>query len=85
MKPSPRLYLVLFISFWSIQLTYAQFNTVKYVSHGYFTGLNLDDSAIIEASFVITITQSKVEILMVDPYDPNKDQMYYESITISAL
>ncbi len=63
----------------------AQYNTVQYVSHGYFTDLNLADSVMIKSSMVITISQNKVEILKIDIDDASKDEMFFESRTLSAL
>lgn len=63
----------------------AQFNTLQYVSHGYFTGLSFTDSLMIKADFVITISQKEVEILQVDIENPDKDIVYLKSRTMSAL
>ena len=63
----------------------AQFNTVKYVSTGYFTDINLTDSLMVEATMVISISQNKVEILQVDPDDASNDKMFFESRCMSAL
>lgn len=63
----------------------AQFNTIKYVSEGYFNDLNMVDSLMIETPMLITISQNKVEILAVDPDDAKNDKMFFESRCMSAL
>ena len=75
------LYFIL-ISFLPVQ---AQYNTVKYVSHGYFIGMDFSEKNIIEASVVITIEQNMVKIMKLDLSNRENDKMIYESRTLSAL
>ncbi|MEN8249406.1 MAG: hypothetical protein ABFS32_10780 [Bacteroidota bacterium] len=72
---------ILLISFQSN----AQYNTLKFASHGYYTGLKFDSTEFIEDHFVITITDKKVEILNVHLNDPGKNKMYLERRCLSAL
>jgi thiamine monophosphate kinase len=85
MKINKHLFFVaLIISLTSVKLV-AQYNTVKYVSNGYFTGMDFSDSLMVEAEMVITISQNRVEILKIDLSDPSKDEMFYESRCLSPL
>ena len=77
------LVLVLFVL--ASHTTQAQFNTVNYVSYGYFTGLSLADSLMIQDTLVITIDQKNIEILQVDPGNAANDKIFFESRTMSAL
>ena len=63
----------------------AQYNTLKFVSHGYYTGLKFDSTEYVEDHFVITITDKKVEILNVHLNDPSQNKMYLERRCLSAL
>lgn|GEM_PF-4111269 len=82
----PRNILPLFISLLLIaRPALAQFNSVKYVSYGYFTGLSLADSLMVQDTVVISIDQKKIEILDVDPVNAARDVMFFESRTMSAL
>jgi len=63
----------------------AQFNTVNYVSYGYFTGLSLADSLMFQDTLVITIDQKYIKILQVDPSNAANDKLFFESRTMSAL
>ena len=62
--------------------TQAQFNTVNYVSYGYFTGLSLADSLMIQDTLVITIDQKNIEILQVDPSHAANDKLFFQSRTM---
>lgn len=75
--------LVLFIV--SPQFSQAQFNTINYVSYGYYKGLSLADSLMVKDTLVITIDQKHVEILQVDPSNAANDKIFFESRTMSAL
>ena len=72
------------ITFFS-SAAFSQFNTVTYVSHGYFTGMDFSDKQMIETSVVITIDQNNVKILKVDLSDAKNDEVIYESRCLSAL
>ena len=63
----------------------AQFNTVTYVSHGYFNGMDFSEKAMIEASFVIAIDQNLVKITKLDLSNRENDELIYESRMLSAL
>ena len=80
-----RLSIVLALFIVAPQFSQAQFNTVNYVSYGYFEGLNLADSLMIQDTLVITIDQKHVEILQVDPSNSANDKIFFESRTMSAL
>jgi hypothetical protein len=80
-----RLHIVLVLLIVTPLSIQAQFNTVNYVSYGYFTGLSLDDSLMIQDTLVITIEQKYVEILLVDPSNADNDKMFFKSKTMSAL
>lgn len=76
--------LIAFLIFVS-QHAIAQYNTLKFVSHGYYTGLKFDSTEYVEDHFVITITDKKVEILNVHLNDPSKNSTYLERRCLSAL
>ncbi len=65
--------------------TTAQFNTIKYVSHGYFSGMDFSDKKMLETHVVITIDQNRVQILEVDLSNPDNDKIIFERRTLSAL
>jgi len=83
-KKTSLLYWLLILLLFSLQAN-AQFSTLNYVSHGYFDGLSFNDSLLIEESFVITITEKKVEILKIDANDLSKDSLFLERRCLSAL
>ena len=68
----------------SIQLQ-AQNSAVSYLSHGYFEGLSLADSLITKDTLVITISQTKVEIIEVDIFDSSKNKLIFESRCLSPI
>ena len=77
--------LVLFVWLICFLPAKAQYNTIKYASHGYFTGMDFSKKNIIETSVFITIEQNRVKIMKVDLSNPANDKMIYESRTLSAL
>lgn len=86
MKKPNSLTLVTLLLFCTIGLSAtAQFNTIKYVSHGYFTGMDFSDKKMVETHVVITIDQNNVKILEVDLSNPDNDKVIFERRTLSAL
>jgi hypothetical protein len=85
MKPLTIAASLIFLSLGGAVPGISQTNTTTYVSHGYFDGLNLADSMLIEGDFVITIAQKTVEIVKVNKDDASKDEVYLKRRTMSAL
>lgn len=64
---------------------YSQFNSIKYVSHGYYVGMDFSDKKIFDQSSVITIDQNSVQIIKVDLSNPENDTLIFKSRMLSAL
>lgn len=56
---------------------------VSYLSHGYFDGINLADSLIIQDTVVITVSHNKVEMFKVDVFDSENNELIFESRSFS--
>ena len=52
---------------------------VSYLSHGYFDGLILADSLLIQDTVIITVSHNKIEMFRVDVLDSEKKELFFES------
>lgn len=85
MKAVLKVMIVLGLVHFTVLPGFSQFNTIKYVSHGYFVGMDFSEKQIIEQSSVITIDQNRVRVLKIDLSNPENDTLIFESRMLSAL
>jgi hypothetical protein len=69
--------------FFSSHPLQAQSEVVSYLSHGYFDGLILADSLLIQDTVIITVSHNKIEMFRVDVLDSNKNELFFESRSFS--
>jgi hypothetical protein len=58
-------------------------DAVSYLSYGYFDGLILADSLLIQDTVVITVSHNKIEMFKVDVLDTDKIEPFFESRSFS--